>query len=67
MSRTTAGTASAVSFSQYWNACTKVIDRMPPKVTLAVTSRPTATTPTQEGSEVTTVRVRPAAWSCGSR
>src|SRR5919107_4451031 len=41
---TRAGTASAVSLSQYWNAWTKVIERMPPKVTLAVTTRPTATT-----------------------
>ena len=66
-SRTSAGTASAVSLSQYWKACTKVIERMPPKVTLAVTTRPTATTPTHSGAVVSTVSARPAACSCGSR
>ena len=36
--RKIAGTARAVSLSQYWNAWTKVIARMPPSATLAVTT-----------------------------
>ena len=30
-SRNITGTSSAVSFSQYWKACTKVMLRIPPK------------------------------------
>src|SRR5262249_6404977 len=44
-SRNTTGTASAVSLSQYWNACTNVIARIPPSATLAVTTPPTSRAP----------------------
>ena len=37
----------AVTLSQYWKACTKVIPFMPPRATLAVITAPTTTTPTQ--------------------
>jgi hypothetical protein len=46
-SRKTAGTEMAVTFSQYWNAWTNVMPRMPPSATLAVITPPTTTTPTQ--------------------
>ena len=39
------GTARAVSLSQYWNACTKVIARMPPSATFAVTTAATSRAP----------------------
>ena len=48
ISPTAAGSASAVSLSQYWKACTKVIERIPPSTTVATTTtaaprrRPTA-------------------------
>jgi hypothetical protein len=41
----TIGTASAVSFSQYWKACTKVMERIPPATTVRHTTMTTATDP----------------------
>ena len=61
------GTANAVSLSQYWNACTNVIARMPPSATLAVTTPPTSSAPSTYGPPVTVWSVRPAPWSCGTR
>src|SRR5262249_8297652 len=64
-SSATTGTASAVSLSQYWNACTNVIDRMPPKTTVAITTTPAATTPLQDGrfgTTVATVSHAPCSW-----
>ena len=55
------GTASAVSFSQYWNACTKVIARIPPSATFAVTTTPTSSAPQTYEPPVTVVKVRPGA------
>ena len=49
-SRTAAGSSSAVSLSQYWKAWTKVIERIPPEVTLTSTTTPTTTGPTQVGA-----------------
>ena len=66
-STTSAGTAIAVSLSQYWNACTKVIERIPPPITVSSTTTPAATTPAQAGSGVSAVSARPAPCSCGSR
>ena len=57
----------AVTFTQYWNAWTKVILRIPPTATFVVTTTPTTTAPTQAGAPVTVVRVRPAPCSCGTR
>ena len=65
--RKIAGTASAVSLSQYWNACTKVIARIPPSATLAVTTAPTSSAPSAYGSPVTVVSVSPAPCNCGTR
>ena len=65
--RTTAGIASATALNQNPKACTKVIERMPPKVTAAVTTRPTISTPTHAGAPVSTVSTRPEACSCGTR
>ena len=45
----TAGTTSAVSFSQNWNACTNVIDRMPPPTTVSTTTSPAPAMPLQAG------------------
>jgi hypothetical protein len=62
----TTGTAKAVSFSQYWNACTKVMERIPPATTVRHTTMTTATEPTQDGSPVVMRIVRAAPWSCGT-
>ena len=51
-SRNTTGTASAVSFSQYWKACTNVMLRMPPVATLNTTTTATSRPPTQLGAPV---------------
>ncbi len=59
--------ASAVSFTQYWNACTNVMLRIPPAATLAVTTTPTTTAPSQYGAPATVARVSPAPCSCGTR
>ncbi len=64
---TIAGTASAVSLSQYWNACTNVIDRMPPPTTVSSTRTPAAAIPLHAGSAVSVVRASPAPCSWGSR
>jgi hypothetical protein len=62
-----AGSEMAVTFSQYWKACTNVIPFMPPRNTLAVMSAPTPTTPTQYGVPRMARRVTPAPFSCGRR
>src|SRR5829696_1676691 len=67
ISNTMAGTAIAVSFTQYWKAWTKVMLRIPPTATLSVTTTPTTTAPSQEGAPVTVLRVSPAPCSCGTR
>ena len=67
MSSTIAGTSNAVSLSQYWNAWTKVIDRIPPDITLMSTTMPTISGPTQRGAPIADSRVSPAPWNCGSR
>jgi hypothetical protein len=61
------GTASAVSFSQYWKDCTKVMLRMPPVATLKTTTAATSNPPTQTGAPVASRTVRPAPTSCGSK
>ena len=66
-SSTKAGTEIAVSLSQYWMACTRVIDRMPPAVTLARTTTATMRLPNAGGAPVTVLRAIPAPWNCGSR
>ncbi len=66
-SSTAAGSSSAVSFSQYWKACTKVIERIPPEVTLASTTPATSATPTHGGASIAASSVSPAPWNCGSR
>ena len=65
--RNSTGTASAVSLSQYWNAWTKVMLRMPPATTLTSTTTATRAAPTQVGAPVTARRVSPAPWNCGTR
>ncbi len=65
-SRTTAGTASASTLNQNWKACTNVIERMPPKNTVAITTAPAATAPVHSGRLVTIAMVSPAPCSWGS-
>ena len=61
------GAAIANSLSQYWNACTTVIARIPPPNTLMITTTVTSSAPTHVGA---TGRMfdsaRPAACSCGT-
>ena len=57
----------AVSLSQYCIACTRVIERIPPAATLAMTTTTTTRLPTQVGAPVTTRSARPAPCSWGSR
>ena len=64
---TNTGTASAINLNQYWNACTSVIERIPPATTFAVTTSATATMPTHRGRPVTCCSTRPAACNCGTR
>ena len=66
-SMSTSGTPSAVSLSQYWNAWTKVIDRIPPESTFTTTTQATTNAPTQAGAPVTVRSTSPALWSCGIR
>jgi hypothetical protein len=66
-STNTAGTTSAVSLSQYWNAWTNVIERMPPPTTVSTTTSPAPAIPLQAGSAVRVVSANPAPCSCGSR
>ena len=61
------GIPIAQSFSQYWNACTKVTPFMPPMAILPLTTTPSTTTPTQYGLPSTTCSVSPAPSICGSR
>ena len=60
ISRTSAGTPIAQSFSQYWKHCTNVMPFIPPMAMLALTTTPRATTPTQYGVPSTSCRVIPA-------
>src|SRR4051794_38231998 len=66
-SRNIAGTSSAVSLSQYWNACTNVMLRMPRKNTLTSTTTPTSRPPTQGGVPATVRSEIPAPWNSGMR
>jgi len=66
MSITTAGSATAVSLSQNWNACTYVIDRIPPAATMMPTMTATATAPTHAGRPVAMPTVSAAPCSCGT-
>jgi hypothetical protein len=66
-SRKITGTNSAVSLSQYWNACTNVMLRMPPEITLSTTTSATSRPPSQTGAPVTIRSVSPAPSSWGSR
>ena len=66
-SRTNAGIEIAVSFSQYCMAWTRVIDRIPPAVTLASTTTATMRLPSAGGAPVTVLSASPAPWNCGSR
>lgn len=59
-SRMKAGTRSAVSLSQNWKACTKVIDRMPPGLTEASTTSATTREPAQRGAPIEDCSVTPA-------
>ena len=65
--RTKAGTSRAVSLSQYWKACTKVIDRIPPGLTDASTTTATTSEPAHGGAPIVARSVTPAPWNCGSR
>ncbi len=65
--RKQSGTSRAVSFSQYWKACTKVIDRMPPDSTLSSTTTATTSPPAQPGRPVAVRNATPAPWNCGIR
>ena len=66
-SKARAGIAIAVSFNQYWNACTNVMDRIPPPTTLAMMITATATGPIQKGSPSRMFNVSPAPWYWGTR
>lgn len=57
----------AVSFNQYWKACTKVIDRIPPPTTLLITIAPTSRGPVHTGIPRRVFSVNPAPWYCGAR
>ncbi len=65
---TNAGTASANSFTQYWNACTSVTTRIPPATMFSVTIPTTTSEPIHGSACGRTVRTaNPAACSCGKR
>ena len=53
--------------SQYWNACTNVMLRMPPVATLKTTTTAISRPPTHSGAPVASDTVSPAPRSCGSR
>ncbi len=59
--------ATAVSLSQYWKACTKVIERIPPATTLVMTIAPTTSGPSQTGVPRRVFNASPAPWYCGTR
>jgi hypothetical protein len=64
---TSVGAAMANSFSQYWNACTTVIARMPPPNTLTITTTATIVAPSHDGVPGRMLfSARPAACSCGT-
>ncbi len=63
----TSGTASAVSLSQYWNACTNVIDFIPPDSTFTATTPATSSPPAHAGAPVIARSTIPALWNCGIR
>lgn len=65
--RKSAGTSRAVSLSQYWNAWTKVMLRIPPAATEITTTAATITGPSQPGAPVRISSVSPAPWSWGTR
>ena len=67
MRRTSAGTAMAVSLSQYWNAWTNVMPFIPPLAMPMTTTMPRTTTPTQYGPPTAACSVNPAPLSCGRR
>src|SRR5262249_41056105 len=67
ISSTNTGTASAESLSQYWNAWTNVIERIPPNTTLITTTMAIRVAPTQPLQPVSTDKVSPAPWNCGTR
>jgi hypothetical protein len=56
----------ANSLSQYWNACTRVVARIPPLRTLITTIAATRDEPDHGGSPVMVARVSPATWNCGT-
>ncbi len=60
------GTAMAVSFSQNWKACAKVMERIPPVITEMQTTTMTTTAPSHDGSPVAMPRVNAAPCSCGT-
>ena len=62
-----AGTASAVSLSQNWNAWTNVIERIPPRTTVSTTTAPAPSIPAHIGSGVSVMSASAAPWNCGSR
>ncbi len=59
--RKTSGTSRAVSLSQYWKACTKVIERIPPDSTLRSTTTATTSPPAQGGRPVAAAQGQPGA------
>ena len=61
------GSSSAVSLSQYWNACTKVMLRIPPLPTLTTTTTPTTTAPTHSGASMAAVEGEPGALELGQQ
>ena len=67
MSSSSAGSAIANTFTQYWKACTYVTPRIPPRPTFSATMRLTMTTPTQYGASVIARSVTPAPFNCGTR
>ncbi len=56
-----------MSLSQYWNAWTNVMLRIPPELTLTSTTSPTIAGPNHSGASIAALRVIPAPWNCGSR
>ena len=67
ITRKSTGVAIAVTLSQYWNAWTSVMDRMPPAITLRTTTAATSAAPAATGEPVTDRSATPAPCICGSR
>ena len=57
--------ARAVTFSQYWKACTNVMLRIPPDSTVTSTTSATSAAPTHVGAPVSVRTTSPAVCSCG--